>query len=70
MGPFVRLVTTSAKVGKTVEILGQGFTGATAVSLNGKAAVFHIVSNTYLHNGCTERIDQWIRNCGDARRSS
>jgi uncharacterized repeat protein (TIGR03803 family) len=46
--PFVRLVTTSAKVGKTVEILGQGFTGSTAVSFNGTAAAFHVVSKTYL----------------------
>ena len=46
--PFVRLVTTSAKVGKTVEILGQGFTGTTAVSFNGTAATFHVASKTYL----------------------
>jgi len=48
LGPFVRLVTPSAKVGKTVEILGQGFTGTTAVSFNGTAATFHVVSKTYL----------------------
>jgi uncharacterized repeat protein (TIGR03803 family) len=48
LSPFVRLVTTSAKIGKTVEILGQGFTGATAVSFNGTAATFHVVANTYL----------------------
>jgi uncharacterized repeat protein (TIGR03803 family) len=48
LSPFVRLVTTSAKVGKTVEILGQGFSGATAVSFNGTAAAFHVVSKTYL----------------------
>jgi uncharacterized repeat protein (TIGR03803 family) len=46
--PFVRLVTTSAKVGKTVEILGQGFTGTTAVSFNGTPATFHVASKTYL----------------------
>jgi len=46
--PFVRLVTPSAKVGKTVQILGQGFTGTSAVSFNGSAATFHVVSNTYL----------------------
>jgi uncharacterized repeat protein (TIGR03803 family) len=45
---FVRLVTTTAKVGKTVQILGQGFTGTTAVSFHGTAAAFHVVSNTYL----------------------
>jgi uncharacterized repeat protein (TIGR03803 family) len=48
LSPFVRLVTTSAKVGKTVEILGQGFTGTTAVSFDGTATTFHVVSNTYL----------------------
>jgi uncharacterized repeat protein (TIGR03803 family) len=48
LSPFVRLVTTSAKVGKTVEILGQGFTGTTAVSFNGTAATFHVVSQAYL----------------------
>jgi hypothetical protein len=48
LSPFVRLVTTSAKVGKTVEILSQGFTGSTSVSFNGTAAAFHVVSNTYL----------------------
>ena len=48
LSPFVRLVTTSAKVGKTVEILGQGFTGTTAVSFNGMAATFHVGSQTYL----------------------
>ena len=48
LSPFVRLATTSAKVGKTVEILGQGFTGTTAVSFNGPAATFHVASKTYL----------------------
>jgi uncharacterized repeat protein (TIGR03803 family) len=48
LSPFVRLVTTSAKVGKTVEILGQGFTGTTAVSFNGTLATFHVASKTYL----------------------
>jgi uncharacterized repeat protein (TIGR03803 family) len=46
--PFVRLVATSAKVGKTVEILGQGFTGTTTVSFNGTPATFHVASKTYL----------------------
>jgi hypothetical protein len=53
-------VTTSAKVGKIVEILGQGFAGTTAVSFNGTAAAFHVVSNTYLTgtvpNGATSGI--------------
>ena len=46
--PFAGLVTWTGKVGKTVEILGQGFNGATRVSFNGVAATFHIVSDTYM----------------------
>lgn len=46
--PFVSLVYTSGKVGRTVEILGQGFTGTTAVSFNGTAATFKVLSNSYL----------------------
>lgn len=46
--PLVDLVTWSAKVGKTVEILGQGFTGTTAVSFNGVNATFKNVSDTYM----------------------
>lgn len=48
LAPFIRLVNTTAKVGGTVEILGQGFTGTTAVALNGAAASFSVVSDTYL----------------------
>lgn len=46
--PLVDLVTWSAKVGKTVEILGQGFTGTTTVSFNGVNATFNNVSDTYM----------------------
>jgi uncharacterized repeat protein (TIGR03803 family) len=46
--PFANLVMWSGKVGKTVEILGQGFNGATAVSFNGTAATFSISSDTYM----------------------
>jgi uncharacterized repeat protein (TIGR03803 family) len=45
---FVTLLPYSGKVGKTIEFLGQGFTGTTAVSFNGTAAVFSVKSNTYL----------------------
>ena len=45
--PFVSLVSTSGKVGDSIEILGQGLNGTTGVSLNGKAAHFTIVSDTY-----------------------
>ena len=45
---FVSLVSTSGKVGDSVPILGQGFNGTTAVSFNGKAARFKVLSETYL----------------------
>jgi uncharacterized repeat protein (TIGR03803 family) len=49
LGPFVSFIRNSGKVGlKTVEILGQGFTGTTDVSFNGTHATFTVVSDTYL----------------------
>ena len=46
--PFVSLVSATAKVGKTVGIVGQGFTGTTGVSFDGIAASFKVASDTYL----------------------
>jgi uncharacterized repeat protein (TIGR03803 family) len=46
--PFVSLVSAFGKVGKTIEILGQGFKGTTGVSVNGFAAKFTVVTDTYL----------------------
>jgi len=46
--PLIDLVTWTGKVGGTVEILGQGFTGTTGVSFNGTAAKFVNVSDTYM----------------------
>jgi len=48
LGPFVRLVSASGRVGQAMEVLGQGFTGATAVSFNGTAAIYTIASDTFL----------------------
>jgi hypothetical protein len=48
LGPFVSLVSVWGKVGATIEVLGQGFTGTTSVKLGGTAANFTIVSDTYL----------------------
>ena len=45
---FVRLVTWNGKVGRTVEILGQGFTGTTQVLFNGVPAAFTNTSDTYM----------------------
>ena len=48
LGPFVSLLPYSGKAGISIEFLGQGFTGATAVSFNGTAANFAVISDTYL----------------------
>ncbi len=46
--PFVRLVSTSGQIGKSIGVLGQAFTGATTVAFNGVPATFSVVSDTYL----------------------
>jgi uncharacterized repeat protein (TIGR03803 family) len=60
LGPFVKLLSTSGRVGASVEILGQGFTGTTSVSFNGTAATFGVSSDTYMTatvpNGATTGI--------------
>jgi|SRR5271165_916233 len=48
LSPFVSLQSLTAKFGGTIGILGQGFTGATAVTVNGATASFKIISDTYL----------------------
>jgi uncharacterized repeat protein (TIGR03803 family) len=48
LGPFVAFVSSSGDIGQTAQILGQGFTGATAVSFNGTPASFRVESDTYL----------------------
>jgi uncharacterized repeat protein (TIGR03803 family) len=48
LGPFVSFMLNSAEVGQTAGILGQGFTGTTAVSFNGTLAAFTVQSDTYL----------------------
>lgn len=48
--PFVSVMPSlnQAKVGRTIQILGQGFTGTTAVSFHGTLATFTVVSGTFL----------------------
>jgi uncharacterized repeat protein (TIGR03803 family) len=48
LGPFVAFVRPYGKVGQTGGILGQGFTGATSVSLNGIPAAFTVRSDTFI----------------------
>ncbi len=48
LAPFISLVRDSGKIGSPIGILGQGFTGTTDVSVNGTAATFSVVSDTYL----------------------
>ncbi len=48
LGPFVRFLPEARAIEHTVEVLGQGFTGTSAVSFNGAAAAFKVVSDTFL----------------------
>jgi uncharacterized repeat protein (TIGR03803 family) len=49
LAPFVTFVVPAAKVGHTVQILGQGLTGTTSVTFNGIAATsFKVVTDTYM----------------------
>ena len=43
LGPFVKTMPTSGKIGRKVEILGTDLTGATSVTFNGVAATFTVV---------------------------
>jgi uncharacterized repeat protein (TIGR03803 family) len=46
--PFVAFLRAYGKIGETGGIVGQGFTGTTAVTINGVSATFKVVSDTYL----------------------
>jgi uncharacterized repeat protein (TIGR03803 family) len=48
LAPFVSFLPAARPVGGVVQILGQGFTGANAVSFNGTAATFTVKSDTFL----------------------
>ncbi len=57
LAPFISFMPRARRVGHGVKILGQGFTGATAVSFNGTQASLVVVSDTFLKtrvpNGAT-----------------
>ena len=46
--PFIRLESTSGRVGQTTGILGQGFTTSSSVSFNGTVGTLQVLSPTYV----------------------
>jgi len=48
LAPFVKLMTTQGNAGQIVQLLGQGFTGTTAVRLGRGSASFTVMSDTYM----------------------
>jgi uncharacterized repeat protein (TIGR03803 family) len=48
LGPFIKTLPTSGKVGSAVKILGTDLTGATGVTFNGAAAVFNVASSSQI----------------------
>jgi uncharacterized repeat protein (TIGR03803 family) len=48
LAPFVAFVRGMARIGQTFLVLGQGFTGAASVTLNGTPATFTVKADTAL----------------------
>ena len=48
LGPFVKTLPPSGRVGAAVRILGTNLTGATSVTFNGTAATFNVVAPSFI----------------------
>jgi uncharacterized repeat protein (TIGR03803 family) len=48
LGPFVETRPIAGKIGAAIKILGTNLTGATSVTFNGTAAVFKVVSSSFI----------------------
>jgi uncharacterized repeat protein (TIGR03803 family) len=48
LAPFIQLTSSTGIVGKTVGILGRGFSDASSVEFNGTPTSFHVISNTFM----------------------
>jgi IPT/TIG domain len=68
--PFVTFLPAAGVVGRTVDILGQGFTGTTEVSFNGTPATFKVSSDTYLTAIVSQGSHQWLYDGNDAKRQA
>jgi len=49
LGPFIAFGRSYGKVGQTFDILGQGFIGTTAASINGTPMTFTVLSGTFIN---------------------
>jgi uncharacterized repeat protein (TIGR03803 family) len=49
LGPFVTFVRNAGRAGSVTSVLGQGFTGTSAVAFNGTAGSFTVASDTLIY---------------------
>ncbi len=68
--PFVSFLPATRPVGGVVEILGQGFTGATRVSFNGNYRSLHRRIRHLPDGRCSRRLDHGIHHRHRTRRHS